>query len=435
MKKNVNSWFGFFGVLCLISIMSISCKRGHNVNNETKDNKATELFCHYCCPIPDSLFGKVKSLREYSFMANEKYREIIERDSKSYYRHNDYFKKYNEKGKLVELIHFDSNEKQVYKTTYLYDVRDNLIESRKVQADGRVYVTSWSFIYDNKGNVIEESYPISDVNSCCKLTNKYDNKGNNVESRYSYIDGHFSVLSTKYDNEGNLIEREFYDSNEMGYKTIDKYYRGKKVEETRITPEGIIVEQWTNKYDDKGNEIENSYLKSDGTVETRKLSFKYDKNDNLISGVHYKPDGSLFERLTFKYDKRGNRIQQKTYKSDGSLEAIWTYKYDVSNNVIEDNYYPKGILGSKTTYKFYNKIKKTEIIYYDTIGKFSGRIQIINDTKGNEIERSEFDSKDNCYDQSISKYTYDKQGNWIKVIKFKDQKLIHIDERTIEYYD
>lgn len=433
MKKNVNSWFGFFWVLCLISLMPISCKRGHNDNKVTNDNLSDEFFFD-CCPMRDSLIGKVKSLRTYSFMPNEKYAEIIEGDKKSYRRHNDYFEKYNERGKLVELIHFDSNEKQVYRTTYIYDVKDNMIESRKAQADGSVNVSKWSFVYDDKGNVIEESYPISDANSCCRLTNKYDNKDNNIESRYSYIDGHYSVLSTKYD-EGNLVEREYCNSNERGYKIVDKFYRGKRVEETRITPEGIIVEQSRTKYNDKGNEIENSYLNHDGTIETRKSSFKYDKNNNLISGVNYKPDGSLFERLTFKYDKRGNRIQQKTYKSDASLEAIWYTKYDKNSNVVEESYYPKGILDRKTIYRFNDKFKRTEIIYYDTTGKLFYKVKIVNDNKGNEIERSEFDSKNICYDQSIYKYTYDKQGNWIKIIKFKDQKLTHIAERTIEYYD
>ena len=72
------------------------------------------------------------------------------------------------------------------------------------------------------------------------------------------------------------------------------------------------------------------------------------------------------------------------YNSDGSLRSKDTYKYDEKGNKIEENMYNSdGSLRSKYTYK----------------------------------------------------YEFDKQGNWIKKIEFKDGIPEYILERQYEYYD
>jgi hypothetical protein len=94
-------------------------------------------------------------------------------------------------------------------------------------------------------------------------------------------------------------------------------------------------------------------------------------------------NGRLKRKNTYKYDDKGNEIEKNFYNSSGSLGNKSTYKYDDKGNLIEENsYYSDGSLESKETYM----------------------------------------------------YEFDKMGNWIKRVSFKEDKPDVITERVIEYY-
>lgn len=57
------------------------------------------------------------------------------------------------------------------------------------------------------------------------------------------------------------------------------------------------------------------------------------------------------------------------------------------------------------------------------------------DEKGNKIESNEYNSDGSLYSKWTYKYEFDKQGNWIKRIDFKDEIPEFILEREYEYYN
>ena len=113
------------------------------------------------------------------------------------------------------------------------------------------------------------------------------------------------------------------------------------------------------------------------------LKKSYDEKGNIIEENSYNSDGRLYLKYTYKYDEKGNKIEQNSYNSDGRLETKWTYKYDKKGNKIEENgYISDGIL----------------------------------------------------YDKYTFKYEFDKQGNWINRIDFRNAIPTNFVEREYEYY-
>jgi hypothetical protein len=90
---------------------------------------------------------------------------------------------------------------------------------------------------------------------------------------------------------------------------------------------GFHDSDFQKKYDEKGNQIEETYYGSSGSLNWR-LTYKYDEKGNQIEKNSYESDGSLDWRVTFKYDEKGNQIEKNSYESDGSLDTQWTYKYE-----------------------------------------------------------------------------------------------------------
>ena len=143
------------------------------------------------------------------------------------------------------------------------------------------------------------------------------------------------------------------------------------------------------------------------------LQITFNDKGNQIEENWFNSDGSLYFKYTYKYDDKGNKIELNSFNSDGSLSFKSTYKYDDKGNKIESNSFNSdGSLDSKYTYKY--------------------------DDKGNIIEENSFISDVNLADKYTYKYTYDQQGNWIQQIAYKVkngvEKPSQIVERTIEYY-
>ena len=181
---------------------------------------------------------------------------------------------------------------------------------------------------------------------------------------------------------------------------------------------------------DRFGKIEKGKRKRNSSYENDEQR-KYDEKGNLIEKIIYKLDSSLYEKLTCTYDEKGKVIEVNMYKSDGSLSYKSTYKYDEKGNQIEVN----SSLGYKGTYKYDEKGNRIEDNFYESDGSLSSKSTYKYDEKGNRIE----DNSENLYRDLDRKWTYkyefDKQGNWIKRIDFRDYIPKFILEREYEYYN
>ena len=75
--------------------------------------------------------------------------------------------------------------------------------------------------------------------------------------------------------------------NEFLDKLINTMIMGIKIEYNKYNADdGSLIESITYKYDDKGNEIENSKFNADGYLKMKfNYKFNYDKNNNWINKI------------------------------------------------------------------------------------------------------------------------------------------------------
>ena len=221
--------------------------------------------------------------------------------------------------------------------------------------------------------------------------------------------GNSKNMEIIFSENGNEIEiNQWESSGNRGIKRIFKYdIKGNRIEENYYQPDGSLLAKVKLEYDDKGNKVKQnrSFPEYLGIVENG--TYKYDSKGNLIEENHYNLNG-LALTLKPEYDDNGNKVETNRYNPNGSLGGKWTYKYDTKGNLIEDNSYKSdGSLDIRRTFKY--------------------------DDKGNEIESSSHKprGKDS---RGARKYKFDKKGNWIKEIHFRNEVAQSITEGVFEYY-
>ena len=108
-------------ILAILSVLRlVSCKQSEKKNDLTKEN----------------LKGKVKSIKETTYEAVEKFGQI-EKSDVLYDR--SYFTIYNEKGNIIEKNHYEFDGRLGYKVTYKYDKKGNKIEENYYDSDGSIH--------------------------------------------------------------------------------------------------------------------------------------------------------------------------------------------------------------------------------------------------------------------------------------------------------
>lgn len=201
-----------------------------------------------------------------------------------------------------------------------------------------------------------------------------------------------------FDTNGYLLELIQSDSSKSYYYSESyKYDIWENLIETSISGGS----KYYYKYDNKGNKIElNTYLPN-GQHESKHI-YKYDEKDNMIEETLYYQE-SQPENTLYKYDEKNNLIAINHYRSNGNCYSEVSYKY-------EDN----------------NKIKAIWDNSYYSIYQY--------DDKGNLIVENSLNSDDKpLYGKTTYEYEYDRNGNWIKSIVFKNGFAEYILERKIEY--
>ena len=136
---------------------------GCNHNNVKNDLKEANLL------------GNVKSVRQTSFKALEKFGKLTKGDRYGY-GDGDGYVLYNDEGNIIEQNEYNSDGSLSFKHTYTYDNKGNMIEQNRYNSDGSLS-KKYTSTYDNKGNVIEENEYDSDGHLASRWTYIYDNKG------------------------------------------------------------------------------------------------------------------------------------------------------------------------------------------------------------------------------------------------------------------
>ena len=168
-----------------------------------------------------------------------------------------------------------------------------------------------------------------------------------------------------------------------------------------------------------------------GKVKSYRESF-YDSAEDRFGEIQ---KANLLQKKTNKYDDKGNQIEENYYKADGSLNYKETYKY-AKGNLIETNYYSaNGSFDGKYINKYDDKDNRIEANNYSANGSLDHKYIMKYDAKGNQIQQNRYKADGSLDYKETYKYEFDGKGNWIKRITFKNQIPKSIYEREYEYYE
>lgn len=124
----------------ILATLSVLCLASYG-QLEKKTEKKNDLT-------EENLKGKVKSIKETTYKAVDKFGQIEKGDVL-----NNYFNIYNEKGNKIEDNFYDSDGNLSSKDTYEYDEKGNMIEENWYESDGSLYEKhTYKYEYDKNNN-------------------------------------------------------------------------------------------------------------------------------------------------------------------------------------------------------------------------------------------------------------------------------------------
>lgn len=167
-----------------------------------------------------------------------------------------------------------------------------------------------------------------------------------------------------YDGKGNVIEESFYNSTgEVQYKAVFKYdKKGNKISDARYTGDGKKSYETISNYD--GDNLTRKFVNnSNGEIEFSE-DFTYDKKGNMLTHLTYENIDKTKTLEKFSYDDKGNRLEWQIYKNDVPFMA-GRFTYDSHNN-------QTSVIGVDANNK---EIDKREYAYtYDAKGNWTKKI-------------------------------------------------------------
>jgi len=199
----------------------------------------------------------------------------------------------------------------------------------------------------------------------------------------------------------------------------------------RKIPTGIMSDKSIYIYD--GDKlIKEEYYDSDNKKVL--YTYEYNKEGYKSKKIKIMDNGETIDKVIYEYNSKGKLIKETEDMSDLSPDLmVSTYKYDEKGNLIE--------------YSSFSDYSEAFIKY-----KYNDKNQLI-EVKKPLIEEGEYteyliyDNNDNLLEKRYTntgyyedwkeaheRYELDKQGNWIKKIKYEDNRPKEITLRTIEYY-
>ena len=167
----------------------------------------------------------------------------------------------------------------------------------------REEMQSWLTTYNEKGNILR--------------TESYDFKNNlQAITAYGYLDGH-RVSAFKF------IQRGYGPAPGIGAGIG----RAGSFSNRKMDPR--YQHRFEFKYDEKKRLTEKTDFMSNGDFLERRV-YKYDgnKKEELV----YSGDGSLIRRYLYTLDDKGNEIEQTFFKDDGSPDWKNLYKFEFDSN-------------------------------------------------------------------------------------------------------
>ena len=241
-------------------------------------------------------FGKVKSIRERTFIANEETGNItIGRQVDPADGSHSHYKEFNKKGFIIELIKYDGEDFVKSSAQYKYDSDNRILKEKLYSSDGNLN-SIISYVYDSKHLISKFNIRNNDTTSYIEFA--YNDKDLLIEERhYSNSDLRYITdvriiqsdssiteeRTTSFtDSEDIYYEKIITESNKLVYTELDMFLPDAWPERTNIIN--------TYMYNDRGNISENKRITKRLTVEEFTITYDYedyDNQDNWVSMYKY----------------------------------------------------------------------------------------------------------------------------------------------------
>lgn len=237
-----------------------------------------------------------------------------------------------------------------------------------------------------------------------------------------------------------------------------KHYNSKFIREgAEDEPESAVRKEQLFLYDHTGHLVEERIASKDGLALVRKF-YIYDEHNKLVEIDIFGIDQVLHEKWIFRYDDHGNNIEQEHYFSQSTLIEKWKFTFDEHRKLVEEHKYGNNILLERWTYRKTGASSSEQCRYisdslpdekwesaYDEKGRRVSAMRFMRD--GSLFEKYKFrydihgslvgEIIENTAESNISlkkiDYIYDKRGNWICMIEYRNSEPQVMIKRSIRY--
>ena len=272
------------------------------------------------------------------------------------------------------------------------------------------------FAQENKKNDLDISSLKGNV-KYVEQSNYYPKEKVITDDSVFYKPAHRQYSIIKYNKDGN-IDHAIIKGQAYGF--------GSKIQ----------LEQWINKYNEKGNKIESNCLQEG--VYGINYKYDYDEQGNMIKESSFIKNNSPGQSSIYKYDSKGNNIDMSCFDEKDQFLFRDTYEYDSIGNIIKQNSFGKNNeFDGYNIYKYDKKGNKIERNYYNKNDSLGARNYYKYDKQGNKIEEKNYKTNGDLREINTYKYKYDKKFNWIekKSIYGNNNANVTIKRKIVYYGD
>ncbi len=348
--------------------------------------------------------------------------------------------KSSDKEKIVtdyERLNLKGQVKSIKSQTYYAEGKDSIVEDNRI---GKLRLQTFS----KAGQIIEEKNFNIGGGLADSVILVYDDENRLLEKKVFDSEKRLTILlqMAYTHNIGSKSFMVMYSYDATGVAKADTLADAllsnfKLNDEGKVTEFNAFFDQENHKviyeYDDDGNRTKEMYYNAkDSLIQLNEL--KYNAIGKVIENTEFKmgnPD-SIINKTIIEYDEQGNRLHSK-----------WTSNGSVFNEV-STTYYPNGKMKEKDTYTDYAKFR--QISKFDEQGReiesLSYKADSLTrkevkayDEQGSMVSLKFYNADSLQEAEYIYKYEYDKQGNWVKRVYYKDAKPEDIIIREITYFE
>jgi len=273
-----------------------------------------------------------------------------------------------------------------------YDAMGHLLTFESMSSAGAV-LFRYTYAYDAKGNLIEAEED-DNGNGIVDQRTTYDANGNATEREWDF------------DGDGVVDQRVVY--------TYDSY--GSLVKEENDTnADGTVDQLTTHTYDANGNLTVSDYdSNADGVLDGR-ANYAYDANGNRILREQVDPaNGTVYDRDIYAYDANGfQTLWEQDYNADGIVDWRDRTTYDANGNVLtrETDLHADGTEVSRLTvvYNANGDLLTSESEINGVVDQHQTNVY---DANGN-LTRIEVDNTGDGTTDFVTHYFYDSNGDLV----------------------